>query len=595
MSIVHSMAMLLFTALCSATDTSSNIHESLHYLLELDGHAESTSPPSNLPYTTSTSTSAEPLHLRNITKSQFKETFSTLVLPVVVIDDATRQFPMDGWTCASIATQFKDVHMRREYDNNVQIDPETNEPANTQRLGDAYTGSDTDWTQQRVSNGDAVDDSVLAPKFAPNYLPWKEFTLPDSTGVTPLARFQKYITVPYFLRDHKLDSSIIRESPEMWFAAVEGSGAKTHADGHCEATISLQLSGRKKWRIGPMHAIHEWDGLMARCYDGTVNISAWTPTHEVLLEAGQAVVFPPGMLHQTMGLPGECAASITFQWVGPLASAYLRTHMPRLLLSGGLNECFSYWEYLVMGTPMYVLREALQNADYSLYRPMFSEEGGDDEDDDDNDDDDDDDDDDDEQKKQRGWKIYSWREAQARLSEAALEVRTKLFDHGDLNHDGKLSLEEMTTSVQAWDPYEHPMKGISGAYKSVAIDIVSYLDVNNDQYIDVTEHEQAAMTFLTLHHIRGTLGSVRDNVFMHCSSATLAAFDMERGFSEASAWFDLWKDDTYEKRIVKFMRQKQQKKSVRSECQIALNDALTLIRLRNAAVSKDGVVEKNEL
>ena len=46
---------------------------------------------------------------------------------------------------------------------------------------------------------------------------------------------------------------------------------------------------------------------------------------------------------------------------------------------------------------------------------------------------------------------------------------------------------------------------------------------------------------------------------------------------------------------MKFMRQKQQKKSVRSECQIALNDALTLIRLRNAAVSKDVVVEKNEL
>jgi|TARA_B110000090_G_C13266725_1_gene402508 hypothetical protein len=61
--------------------------------------------------------------------------------------------------------------------------------------------------------------------------------------------------------------------------------------------------------------------------------------------AGQAVVFPPGMIHQTMSIQDEnandgdgdettCAASITYQWFGPIASTYIKSHMGRLLLSG---------------------------------------------------------------------------------------------------------------------------------------------------------------------------------------------------------------------------------------------------------------------
>ena len=109
-----------------------------------------------------------------------------------------------------------------------------------------------------------------APAFAPNYLPWKEFGPRNRQGISWLAVFQQYIKTPYFLRNDDWSEEKLLMSPEMWFSAVKGSGAKTHADGHCESTISIQLSGRKRWRIGPMHPVNEWGGPLARADDGSV-------------------------------------------------------------------------------------------------------------------------------------------------------------------------------------------------------------------------------------------------------------------------------------------------------------------------------------
>lgn len=79
--------------------------------------------------------------------------------------------------------------------------------------------------------------------------------------------------------------------------------------------------------------------------------------------AGQAVLFPPGMIHQTMSMQDDnandgdgdettCAASITYQWFGPIASTYIKSHMGRLLLSG-----------MIVGTAVALITD--------LYIPIF--------------------------------------------------------------------------------------------------------------------------------------------------------------------------------------------------------------------------------
>ena len=237
------------------------------------------------------------LHLTNTTKKEFKQIFSTTMAPIVVDDTIRDGDPMKQWTsCQKIATLFSDVRMRREYMDDIEIDKYTGEPVNHQRLGDAYSGTETDWTIQAISNGDDRLHSLssttssapkYAPKYAPNYLPWKEMTMPDrKTGIVWLDEFQKYIAIPYYLRNNRWSNHHIYRSPEMWFAPVGGSGAKAHADSHCEATISIQLSGKKKWNISPMHSFKSWNGPVARSFDGQIDLSKWIPSHQVELTPG---------------------------------------------------------------------------------------------------------------------------------------------------------------------------------------------------------------------------------------------------------------------------------------------------------------------
>merc|ERR1711871_1137023 len=41
----------------------------------------------------------------------------------------------------------------------------------------------------------------------------------------------------------------VSDSFEMWFGLEEG-GTQAHADAYCETTISMQIRGKKVWRMG---------------------------------------------------------------------------------------------------------------------------------------------------------------------------------------------------------------------------------------------------------------------------------------------------------------------------------------------------------
>eukprot|EP00941_MAST-03F_sp_MAST-3F-sp1_P005080 g5080.t1 len=307
---------------------------------------------------------------RNVTREFFAATFGkgdNLSLldrgGALVIEDASRGLVLPSrWkSCQDVANEFGDAKMRREYDGQV------GEPEDTQRL------SDTKWMKEQIRNTIDGAAPTAGPTFAPFY--WGVKEQPEF-----MSKFQELEhALPYFFPDTDTSRSEFYHSPEMWFAAPL-AGAKIHGDPHCEATISIQLSGRKRWRVGsmlPVKSFQSIGGFIAE--DGSINATTWGASHETILSPGEAIIIPPGFLHETTNLDEEeCAASITYQTMSPLASLYIRYHYPRLELSGSV-ECRDQWSIFITLMPFEIivngLKNEYENGNIALYD---SEEDGED-------------------------------------------------------------------------------------------------------------------------------------------------------------------------------------------------------------------------
>lgn len=260
--------------------------------------------------------------LRNTTPSEFQRLFSGGSGVLVVEDALSTLGELKGWgdSCESISTRFAEHLMRREYDG------KDGPPTNDQRIGDFET-----WSKESAPVSTRSD---LGPQYAPYYWAIKE-------DRALLHRIGLGNELPYFMQDTPRSREIWAQSPEVWFSAP-GAGALPHADGHCEATISIQLSGTKRWRVGQMLPVVPGDHE-AFVDDGDINSDHWEAEWATTLRRGEAIVIPPGAIHETRNEESECAASITFQWEGPVATHYLRSQYPQLLRSGAMDDCFDHW------------------------------------------------------------------------------------------------------------------------------------------------------------------------------------------------------------------------------------------------------------
>ena len=68
---------------------------------------------------------------------------------------------------------------------------------------------------------------------------------------------------------------------------------------------------------------------------GVYSSGRWAPEYEARVGPGEALVFPPGYLHETFVRPadnpdGGCTVATTFQMAAPAASRYLHAWLPRL-------------------------------------------------------------------------------------------------------------------------------------------------------------------------------------------------------------------------------------------------------------------------
>lgn len=276
----------------------------------------------------------EPRRLRG---DASREEFEQAVLSgqVLIIENATAGAAMEGWTCTQMAKEFPEGRMRREYDW-----VKNGEDRNLQSVGSQA------WIDAQEAGEDAAErlqQDDKAPPFAPFYWGIREHRGGDVGNKKVLARMKKLIakSVPSFMDPANAESMF--DNAEFWLGA-RGTGARAHMDSHCISTLSMVLSGERRWRIGPVPRMPKGAG---RSSDGSVVFDdgvayklGWRPMFEFVVKAGEAILFPPGWIHETLNTAEGCTVALTTQFTKPYPIRYYRSFYQRLRRVGDLNPCW---------------------------------------------------------------------------------------------------------------------------------------------------------------------------------------------------------------------------------------------------------------
>lgn len=123
---------------------------------------------------------------------------------------------------------------------------------------------------------------------------------------------QKAWQPPYFVRG-AVNLREANESAEFWFHRRNGA-VLAHADTYCIPAVSLQITGKKRWRLMP-HPQVQFSRLAPDSHDGGIYRANWRPFWEITVHEGEALVFFPNLFHETH-VPEEnpeCTVATTFQ------------------------------------------------------------------------------------------------------------------------------------------------------------------------------------------------------------------------------------------------------------------------------------------
>jgi hypothetical protein len=277
----------------------------------------------------------------------------------VVIRGATHGMKMHGWTCN---TMIDMTRKHRKHASSEQISTMNEIPQRHYTKG--MSGSEInpyehpDWMlRSRVVpdryNARSASATAIGPSSTPGYWSLKSESNNELTN-----EIRSYISLPQFMKDweddhndggdHRGDSvhqhqtlhGDFMSSPELWFG-MHNAGAKPHQDSHCTSTISFQLNGKKRWRIGPALEIKNVANIYGS-YDGYINSTAWKPAYEVVLDSGDAIIIPSSFIHETKNIDhrrDSCSMSITHQFSNTVPVRYIREYLPRLMLSPSVINC----------------------------------------------------------------------------------------------------------------------------------------------------------------------------------------------------------------------------------------------------------------
>ena len=329
-----------------------------------------------------------------------------------IVTDMVEGWGMRDWDCESVRQDFGDeeMHLWNAYGDSSQ-------PA-VVRLSDPWqqwlfpqegsrgAGAGESLAQGRVEGSSSGANETAAP----SALSFHWYPLNGGAGASPddpvfgssphsIRKLQAAYELPSFLpQQSRLNQRFCKDRMEVFFG-VPGAGAKLHADSVCEPIFSVQLSGRKRWRLSPLPPYRRAMPASASDYIDTRPEGAWQPTYDFILEPGEAVFFPTSWLHETRNLPpttgggnqesaaesrqtgrtaagdegdgaqacsgsGEacgngCSLSLSLQWRYPFPVGFIRDFAPRLLRAQETHFCFQHWAPFITGDVDGVRRLAL--------------------------------------------------------------------------------------------------------------------------------------------------------------------------------------------------------------------------------------------
>lgn len=211
---------------------------------------------------------------------------------------------------------------------------------NTQEMGKVAWASSLEMGEDAQER---LQQDPDAPPFAPFYWGVREHRNGDLGSKKVVKRIRQLIrdSVPSFM-DQKNAESLF-EHAEFWLGA-KGTGARAHMDSHCISTLSVVLHGERRWRIGPVPRLPKGAGRSPDDEvvfdDGVAYKLGWKPMFEFTVKEGEAVLFPPGWIHETLNTADDCTVALTTQFVFPTPVRYYRSFYNRLRRIGDLNSCW---------------------------------------------------------------------------------------------------------------------------------------------------------------------------------------------------------------------------------------------------------------
>eukprot|EP00933_Yihiella_yeosuensis_P053738 TRINITY_DN52030_c0_g1_i1.p1 TRINITY_DN52030_c0_g1~~TRINITY_DN52030_c0_g1_i1.p1 ORF type:complete len:391 (+),score=89.21 TRINITY_DN52030_c0_g1_i1:159-1175(+) len=243
---------------------------------------------------------------------------------------------LEGWSCQKLSEEFPEAAMRREYDWDKNPDDK-----NIQKLGD------TSWIEKAESGEESAIRKQMGgekvPSFAPFYWGVREAGRKYIAPKKDVARIKKLIedSVPTFM-DKKLGTSMF-STTEFWLGA-NGTGARAHMDSHCIPTLSFVLHGERRWRLGPVPRMpkgsHRSPPEDVFYDDGVAYKLGWKPMFEFTVKEGEAILFPPGWLHESLNTDPGCTVALTTQF-DMYSDKYFRNYYPRLKKVGDVEHCLN--------------------------------------------------------------------------------------------------------------------------------------------------------------------------------------------------------------------------------------------------------------
>jgi hypothetical protein len=143
----------------------------------------------------------------------------------------------------------------------------------------------------------------------------------------------------------------LRDSAEVWLQPG-GAGTLAHADGYCSGVLSIQLQGVKRWRLMLPPAFANLPVDYFEDHDGGIYTygSKFIPFAELEVGPGEAIFFPPGLIHETVS-EGEhgCTLSVTALVRSPLPARFISDFLPGVSILGEGLKCMKK-EWAAMAT-----------------------------------------------------------------------------------------------------------------------------------------------------------------------------------------------------------------------------------------------------